>query len=366
MLTVLNEEKWMGSDQEYMERALSLALEGMGRVSPNPMVGAVLVKEGRIIGEGFHRYHGGPHGEVNAIDNATESVEGATLYSNLEPCCHENKLTPPCVNLIVEKKIGRVVISNRDPNPQVAGKGLQKLAEAGIEVTEGVLESKGAVLNEIFFKFIATRKPFVHIKMAQTLDGKLCDEKKTTQWISGEKSRRHVHLLRKQYDAVLVGSGTYNRDNPLLTCRSEDVVEKQQPFRIVVGNPRRMNLDFNLFNDEYRDKTIVASTAEVKDIPKELADLKIIEVGSKKDPSFWHQFWKQLGAMKISSVLVEGGPAIVNSILQEGQWDKLTTFVTPIIFGNGPDFFQSKKSFALQRPTVELYGMDVSMSGYRV
>ena len=356
----------MGSDQEYMARTFSLARRGMGRVSPNPMVGAVLVKEGRIIGEGFHRYHGGSHAEVNAINNAQESVTGATLYSNLEPCCHEKKLTPPCVKMILEKKISRVVVSNRDPNPQVAGKGLEKLAKAGIEVVEGVLESEGAVLNEIFFKFIITEKPFVHIKMAQTLDGKLCDEKKTTQWISGKESRGCVHLLRKQYDGVLVGRGTYNQDNPLLTCRLEGATIQEQPFRIVVGDPRHMNLDFHLFNDECRDKTIVASTVEAKKIPKELAELKIIEAGSKKDPYFWHKLWKKLGTMKISSVLVEGGPEIIDSILQEGQWDKMTSFISPRVLGNGPDFFYSTQSFGLKRATFETHGENVAVSGYRI
>ena len=360
----------MNLDQKHIERTFRLARRGMGRVSPNPMVGAVLVKRGNVIGEGFHEYHGGPHAEVNAIRNAVESVEGATLYSNLEPCCHWNKITPPCINLIIEKKISQVVVSNIDPNPAVGGRGLERLRQAGIEVVQGVLESEGKVLNEIFFKFITVMKPFVHIKMAQTLDGKLCGEERAPEWVSGEAARERVHLLRKQYDAVLVGRGTYNSDNPRLTCRAKNVTKEQQPYRIVVGDPRQMNLDFNLLNDEYQNKTLIASTVEEKKIPQKIKQFNIIEAGSKDDNYFWHKLWKKLVSVKISSVLVEGGTGIINSILQEGQWDKMTTFIAPKILGNGPAFFHSsfgkmEQAMILKRSVFEKCNEDIVVTGYR-
>ena len=360
----------MDSDHGYIERTFRLALRGVGRVSPNPMVGAVLVKRGNVIGEGFHEYHGGPHAEINAIRYSVENPEGSTLYSNLEPCCHENKITPPCVETILKSKISRVVVSNIDPNPEVAGKGLEMLRRAGIEVVQGILESEGKVLNEIFFKFITTSKPFVHIKMAQTLDGKLCGEEKTSQWISGEVARKQVHLLRKKYDAVLIGRGTYNNDNPRLTCRVGSVAKEQQPYRIVVGDPRKMNLDFYLFNDEHQDRTVIASTVEAKDVPGELREFKVVEVGPKKGEYFWHKFWMKLASQKISSVLVEGGPQIIDSILQEGQWDKMTSFIAPKILGNGPDFFHSpfrdiKQAISLKRSVLEKCDGDMVVSGYR-
>ena len=360
----------MDLDRRYIARTFQLAQKGMGRVSPNPMVGAVIVKKGKIIGEGFHEYHGGPHAEVNAIRNAMESVEGATLYSNLEPCCHKNKTTPPCVELILKKKISRIVVSNIDPNPEVGGKGLEKLKRKGVEVVQGVLESEGKILNEIFFKFITTSKPFIHIKMAQTLDGRLCSEEKIPQWISGKKARKQVHILRKQYDAVLVGRGTYNSDNPRLTCRVEKIDKQQQPRRIVVGDPRKMNLDFNLLNDEYRDKTLIASTVEIKKIPKQVRQFEIVEVSSRDDGHFWNKFWSKLAPLKIYSVLVEGGPQIISSIIQEGQWDKMTSYVAPKILGSGFSFYHSsseniEQAISLKRNKLGRCNEDMVITGYR-
>ena len=356
----------MESDRKYIARTFRLAQKGMGRVSPNPMVGAVLVKGGNVIGEGFHEYHGGLHAEVNAIERAVEDLEGATLYTNLEPCCHKNKLTPPCVDLILKKKISRVVVSNTDPNPAVGGKGLEKLREAGVEVVQGIEESEGSTLNEIFFKFITHSNPFVHIKMAQTLDGKLCNEERTNQWISSEEARKRVHFLRKEYDAVLVGTGTYNRDNPRLTCRLEKVSKEEQPYRIVVGDPRYMNLDFYLLNDDHQEKTLIVSTVEMKKVPKELKVFTIIEAGSKDDNHFWQKLWTKLASLKICSVLVEGGPQIIDSILREGQWDKMTSFIAPKIMGNGPSFYHSSlQNINLKRTTFEKCDVDMMVTGYR-
>lgn len=364
----------MIGDQKYIEKTFRLAKRGQGAVSPNPLVGAVLVKSGNIIGEGFHEYFGGPHAEVNAIHYAVESARGATLYCNLEPCCHTQKKTPPCVDLILERKIARVVVSNLDPNPLVSGRGMEKLRQQGVEVEWGILEEQGRELNEVFFKFITTGRPFVHIKMAQTLDGKLCTEEGNSQWISGEKSRKRAHLLRKQYDAVLVGRKTFNKDNPRLTCREGKVHRDGQPRRIVVGNPEKMHLGSHLFNDEYEDKTLIASTVKLGSLSSRvktsLKEIEMIETAKRDDPRFWENLWEQLATKNIASILVEGGPATIHSILQEKQWDKMTSFISPKILGNGPDFYHSSvqeigQAISLQRVAFKDNHVDMCVSGYR-
>ena len=364
----------MAKDQKYIEKTFRLAKKGIGLVSPNPLVGAVLVKDGHIIGEGFHECFGGSHAEVNAIRYAVENVKGSTLYCNLEPCCHTEKKTPPCVDFILEKKIARVVVSNLDPNPPVSGKGLEKLRSYGVTVEYGILEAQGRELNEVFFKFIITGRPFVHIKMAQTLDGKLCTDTGNSQWISGEKSKKKTHLLRKEYDAVLVGRKTFNNDNPSLTCRKVKACLEQRPYRIVLGNPEKMNLDFNLFNDEYKDKTLIVSTVELNGISAKvkasLKNIKMIETDQKGNSRFWENLWRQLAAEKIVSVLVEGGPATIHSILEEGQWDKMTSFVSPKILGNGPNFYRSSikqidQAISLRKVVFKNNQVDMCISGYR-
>ncbi|MDH5581366.1 MAG: bifunctional diaminohydroxyphosphoribosylaminopyrimidine deaminase/5-amino-6-(5-phosphoribosylamino)uracil reductase RibD, partial [Bdellovibrionales bacterium] len=247
----------MGIDHQiYMEKAISLAINGRGLVSPNPLVGAVIVKDGKIIGEGFHERAGTDHAEVVAIKNAIEDVSGSTLYCNLEPCCHTDKRTPPCVDLLIEKKIKRVVLCNLDPNPKVCGKGIKLLRAAGIEVELGLLEKEGKKLNETFFKFITSGLPFVHLKMAMSLDGKIALANGKSKWITCEDSRKIVHQMRFDYDAVMIGRETLNKDNPKLTIRDVESFGKC-PYRIVMGNPSAMNLDSDLFIDEYKKKTIV-------------------------------------------------------------------------------------------------------------
>ena len=220
------------NDEYYMKLAISLAQKGCGYVSPNPMVGAVIVKNGRIIGRGYHKRFGGNHAEINALKNAVEDVAASTLYVTLEPCCHEGK-TPPCIDSIVEHKIARVVIGTIDPNPLVSCQGINYLQSLGIEVKIGVLENNCRKLNEVFFHFMKTGLPFVTIKYAQTLDGRIATATGESQWISSEASLKYTHQLRASHDAILVGAGTVIKDNPELKVR---LVRGRNPLRVIVDS----------------------------------------------------------------------------------------------------------------------------------
>ncbi|MDD4047507.1 MAG: bifunctional diaminohydroxyphosphoribosylaminopyrimidine deaminase/5-amino-6-(5-phosphoribosylamino)uracil reductase RibD, partial [Clostridia bacterium] len=219
---------------KYMSKAIELAQKGLGYTSPNPLVGTVIVKENRIIGEGYHQYYGGAHAEINAFNNATENVQGATLYVTLEPCSHYGK-TPPCVKAIIEKKISKVVIGMMDPNPIVAGNGMKNLKEHGIEVVCGILEDKVKQLNEIYIKYITTKLPFCILKTAMTLDGKIASSIGDAKWITNEESRKYVHEIRHKVSGIMVGIGTVLADNPKLTTRLENKKGKD-PIRIIVDS----------------------------------------------------------------------------------------------------------------------------------
>ncbi len=232
------------NDSDYIKQCFELAKKGAGLVSPNPLVGAVLVKSGQIIGRGFHKKYGGNHAEVNAIKNSKEDIAGSTLYCNLEPCCHTNKQTPPCVPLIIQKKIKRVVICNLDPNKEVKGKGVEQLRKAGIEVITSILENEGKELNKFYFKYVNEKLPYVTLKIAQSIDGKIGISKKIQTWLTGKKSIKYVHKLRSEYDAVLVGAGTIKSDNPLLTVRE---VSGRNPIRIIVDG----KLSISQLNQKY-------------------------------------------------------------------------------------------------------------------
>ncbi len=329
------------SDQFYMQRVLELAKKGRGLVSPNPMVGAVIVKDHNIIGEGFHERAGTDHAEVVAIKNSIESVEGATLYCNLEPCCHHDKRTPPCVDLLIEKKIKRVVLCNLDPNPKVCGKGIKLLRAAGLEVELGLLEKEGKKLNETFFKFITSGLPFVHLKMAMSLDGKIALTNGMSKWITCEESRKIVHQMRFDYDAVMVGRETLNKDNPKLTIRDVESFGKC-PYRIVIGNPSAMNLDSDLFNDEFKKKTIVLTEVDkwsnaletIKDFFYR-NDIKILLVDKHAPGSLLFKALKALSDEGITSVLVEGGAKLYSSFIKEGLYDRISAFQAPFFMGEG-------------------------------
>lgn len=364
-------------DQIYMKRAIDLALFGLGTVSPNPLVGAVVVKNGIILGEGYHERYGGPHAEVNAIKNATENVEGATLYCSLEPCCHTNKQTPPCTNLILSSKIKRVVISNLDPNPFVAGKGVKILEEAGIEVLTGVLEDEGARVNEVFFKYIKTGLPFINIKFAQTLDGKIATKSGDSKWISDEDARREVHHLRLKYDAVMIGKATLLKDDAKLNIRMGVDSKGKVPYRIVVGSLKGLNTNLQILSDEYTDKTIlVTSIEDYQDAPTEIVEhiknnsIKVIFAGLKAKSYDFDEAFKKLGEMKITSILVEGGSKLISSLINNNKYDKITTFICPKIIGSGISFYEDNsrslmsESIKLENISYKVINEQIVMTGY--
>lgn len=329
------------NDSEYILKTFELARKGIGFVSPNPLVGAILVKNNKIIGQGFHEQYGGNHAEINAIQSASESVEAATLYCNLEPCCHTNKQTPPCAQRIIKEKIARVVVCNKDPNPQVNGKGFLLLQEAGIEVVQGVLEDEGKELNEIFFTNQEKKRPFIHIKYAQTLDGNIASITGDSKWISHTKSREVAHYLRLQNDAILVGVKTIIADNPSLTIRLIDSYKKC-PWRVVLGSLASIKLTHEVLSDEYREKTIlVTSDRDFYNFKKKVElitqqGVKVIALAAD-DSGFinLNNLSQTLMDLKIRSVLVEGGSQTITAFIKAGLYDRVSIFIAPKILGNG-------------------------------
>ena len=316
----------------YIRRCLQLAQKGTGTTSPNPLVGAVIVKEDRIIGEGFHLRKGEAHAEVVAIENATESVEGSILYCSLEPCCHTNKTTPPCTDLILKSGIKKVVVATLDPNPEVAGKGLALLKSKGLEVSHGYCEAEAHELNKVFFKSVKSNLPYIHVKVAITLDGRIATSSGDSKWISSVQSRSKVHELRQKYDAVMVGRATLNADNPKLTARKGDIVVKD-PMKIVVGNPDNFAKDLNLLKNT--EKLLVLNTGRdeaTKENWYKLKNGKFIEA---------FQWIKSKG---VESILLEGGSKLISEVVEQELYDEITIFICPKVIGNGPSFFNSTYS----------------------
>lgn len=316
-----------------MQHAIDLSLKGAGRVNPNPMVGAVLVKDGQIIGEGYHAFFGGPHAEVNAISSAGEGVEGACLYVTLEPCNHHGK-TPPCTELIIREKIARVVVGMKDPNPHVSGQGIRTLQSAGISVSEGILEPQCLKVNEVFSKFIHHKTPFVAIKTAMTLDGKIATHTGDSRWITNERSRQQVHELRHRYAAIMVGVGTVLADDPELTDRSGHAT-KSHPLRIVMDSHGRTPLNSKIL-DTSQAATLVAVTAKapgafIRDLQaKGVECLVSPEKNGKVDLRYVVSI---LGERGIDSILIEGGSRLNFSALAEGVADKVYSFIAPKMVG---------------------------------
>jgi diaminohydroxyphosphoribosylaminopyrimidine deaminase/5-amino-6-(5-phosphoribosylamino)uracil reductase len=337
-------------DKRFIMRCFELALLGAGRVSSNPFVGSVIVKNGKIISEGWHDKFGMPHAEAEAISNTKESLMGATLYCNLEPCCHTEKKTPPCVPKIIESGIKRVVISNFDPNPKVSGKGIELLKNAGIEVTANVLQEEGRELNKFFFKFIAEKLPYVTLKIAQSLDGKISEEAGKQTWLTGEESGKFVHSQRAIYDAVLIGSGTVNIDNPKLNVRH---VDGRNPVRIIVDGNLNSNLDADCFNDDERTKTwlFISENADGNRIQKFIdRGVRIFHCPADTDSNIsldW--ILKKLAEENISSILVEGGKKIFSEFIRRNLFDELIILQAPQILGKGIDAFENvaRKCFGL-------------------
>ena len=321
-------------DIEYMRRAMELAERGVGFTNPNPMVGAVIVKGGKVIGEGWHERCGEWHAERNAFKNCTVSAEGATMYVTLEPCCHYGK-TPPCTEAIIEHGIARVVIGMEDPNPLVAGKGIAFLREAGIEVVCGIEEEALREQNRVFLKYISTRLPWVALKAAMTLDGKIATRTGDSKWITGAEARAYVHELRHRFMAILVGIGTAVADDPLLNCRIEGRGVRQ-PIRVVVDSNARLSLESQLVQTAEEYRTIVAYTRfapeeRVKALREAGVEMLLCE--EKEGLVDVRNLLELLGQFGIDSILLEGGGSLNYTFLAEGLADELYAFVAPKIVG---------------------------------
>ena len=318
-----------------MRQALRLARKGLGKTSPNPMVGAIIVKDNRIIGKGYHHHFGGKHAEVIAIQNAEENTDGATLYVTLEPCCYYGK-TPPCVDAIVYSHIGRVVIGVLDPNPLVNGKSVEMLKQKGIETRVGVLEEECRDLNEAHFKYMTTGLPLVTLKFAQTLDGRIATATGNSRWLSSEKFQRLAHRLRAVNDAVVVGIDTILADDPQLTVR---LIRGRNPTRVILDSRLRIPLDAKVVSGQEAAPTIIATTSHADD--KKLSSLRergieVLETPEDEEGKVnLRELLGTLGKRGISSVLVEGGGGIITSLLRQNLADKMVVAVAPKIMGKG-------------------------------
>ncbi len=320
-------------DLQYMQLAMELADNGKGGVNPNPLVGAVIVKDDRIIGRGWHKRFGGPHAEINAFSDAGESVVGATMYVTLEPCSHYGK-TPPCSKAIIENGIDRVVIGLKDPNPLVAGRGIKMLEEAGIKVECGLLQDELRYQNRVFLKYISEKTPWVVMKTAMTLDGKIATYTGDSKWVSGEESRRMVHGLRNEFAGIMVGVDTVIADDPELTCRL-GIGGTRNPVRIVVDSTARVPVDSRIFDTSVA-RTIIATTyksncAKLKVLKHK--GVEIVMVGERNGRVDLHELMVQLGEKGIDGILLEGGACLNYSIVNEGLVDEVISFIAPKIVG---------------------------------
>ena len=330
-------------DEMYMKMALELAEKGAGQVSPNPMVGAVIVKEGRVIGRGWHRQYGGPHAERNALADCRESPEGAVMYVTLVPCCHHGH-QPPCTDAILEAGIRRVVSGCKDPNPLVGGKGIRLLRDHGVEVTEGVLEEECRALNRVFFHFIRTKRPYVTMKYAMTMDGKIAAFTGASRWITGEEARAHVHLQRSRNRGIMAGIGTVLADDPLLTCRMDG---GQNPVRIICDSHLRLPLDSRIATTAGDVPTILAvcsepmqpsgtdraDTLEERIKPYLEKGCRVLTLPERDGHIDLEQLMDALGREGIDSILLEGGGTLNWSMLKAGLVRRLQLYLAPMILG---------------------------------
>lgn len=359
----------------YMRKALELAKKGEGRVSPNPLVGCIVVKDGRILAEGYHEAYGGFHAERNALLSCREEVRGADLYVNLEPCCHQGK-TPPCTELILEKGIRRVFIGCLDPNPLVAGKGAARLREGGILVETGILSEACQTLNEIFFCYITKKIPFVAMKYAMTLDGRIACDSGSSQWITGEAARSHVHQLRRKYRAIMAGIVTVMADDPMLDCRIEEGVN---PIRIICDSALRLPPDSRIVKTADRIRTVVACRRDAAENPEKRKRLQQagVEVWDiqpdSKNRLDLAALLKKMGQAGIDSVLAEGGGILHGALLEAGLVNRVYAYLAPkLVSGEenrapirGPGILRMSKAMALEKVETMAFGEDFLITGIR-
>ncbi|MCI7738463.1 MAG: bifunctional diaminohydroxyphosphoribosylaminopyrimidine deaminase/5-amino-6-(5-phosphoribosylamino)uracil reductase RibD [Lachnospiraceae bacterium] len=352
------------NDFTYMKTALELAKKGCGYTSPNPMVGAVIVKDDRIIGQGYHERYGDLHAERNALASCTESPAGATIYVTLEPCCHYGK-QPPCTDAILESGITRVVVGSGDPNPAVAGKGIEILRQHGIEVVEHVLEDECLQLNEVFFHYIQTKQPFVVMKYAMTMDGKIAAYTGASKWVTGEQARQHVHQQRHKYTAIMVGVNTVLMDNPLLTCRIE---HSKNPVRIICDSHLRTPLTSQIVQTASEVPTILATLCKDSERKKLYEDngCRVLTVPESNDGHIdLSELMTILGNQyNIDSILLEGGATLNWSALKSGIVNKVQAYIAPKLFGGASAKTPvSGQGFALPSEAVFLSNSKITQLG---
>ena len=357
-------------DEYYMRLALELAARARGQTGVNPVVGCVIVKGGRIVGLGSHLRRGGAHAEIHALHMAGEEARGATVYVTLEPCSHHG-LTPPCADRLIEAGVARVVAAAADPNPKVSGTGLAKLRAAGIETAVGVLEAESRRLNEAFEKYIRTGLPFVTLKAAATMDGRLSAASGDSRWVTGGASREAVHTLRHRHDAIMIGAGTALRDDPSLTTRTP--VPGLNPVRIVVDSGLRLPLRLKLFTDG-QAPTIVLAARDADEGRKralEAAGVEVIGCEIRDGRIDLRDAMRKLGGRGIGSVLLEGGGRLNGAMLAAGLVDKIAVFYAPKIVGSAgtplfdwPGAGRMAEAVRLERIEIERYGEDWCVTGY--
>lgn len=367
------EKQLQNEDEKYMREVIKEAKKGVGYVNPNPLVGALAVKENKILEKDFHRKYGKFHAERNLLLKDDINFEGSTLYVNLEPCCHFGK-TPPCTQIIKEKKIKRVVIGMLDPNPLVAGKGAQILKDAGIDVTVGVLENECKKLNEGFMYYIKTKKPYIVSKFAMTADGKIATKTGHSKWISGEKSREDVHKLRAKYSGIMVGINTVLKDDPMLDCRLNLENKPKNPARIICDTNLKIPLNSKIVKTAKNIKTyIMHSSNDVEKIEKlEKNGCICIYVQKKNEHINLQKMVERLGEIRIDSILLEGGAILNYSMFNEKLVNKVVTYIAPKIIGGedaktpveGEGVSLMDESFKLKNPEVEFFGEDICIKWY--
>ncbi len=319
------------NDTDYMRMAIDLAKKGEGWTSPNPMVGAVIVKEGRIIGKGYHERYGEFHAERNALASCTESPSGALMYVTMEPCCHHGK-QPPCVDAILESGISHVIVGSADPNPLVSGQGIRILREHGVEVTEDFLREECDPLNPIFFHYIQTKRPYVVMKYAMTMDGKIAAYTGASKWITGETAREHVQAQRHRFRGIMTGVGTVLADDPLLTCRMPG---GRNPIRIICDSRLRTPLSSQIVETAAEIPTYLATccTDPEKQIPYIQKGCHILTAPGKEGHVSLQELMKKLGQEKIDSILLEGGSTLNWAALKSGIVQKVQAYIAPKLFG---------------------------------
>lgn len=352
---------------------MELAAMAAGRTSPNPLVGAVIVNNDTVVGEGYHLRAGTPHAEIHALRQAGDKARGATLYVNLEPCSHYGR-TPPCAEAVAAAGIKKVVLACQDPNPLVQGRGIAMLRQAGLEVVSGLLEQEARRLNEVFWKYITTGTPFVAVKTAMTIDGKIAARSGDSRWVTGALAREMVHHLRDAYDAIMVGIGTVLADDPQLNTRLEDG-NGRDPVRVIIDGHLSIPLGSKIVTSSSQQKTIIFTARSAhhdKILALERAGIEIVAMDDFPDDLDMSRVMEMLGARQISSVLVEGGGTLNGTLFENGLVDKVYWFIAPKIIGGreaptpveGVGMDRMADAVRLRDISIDHFGDDILITGY--